>query len=147
MDWGWDPKAMPGPATGDFFTTTFLSCREHMLPSPLQRPKSPQKLFPPWHTPLHEDKQPHWDRAQPCHLFLQCLAICSDASVSNLGWIPKLSQFFQGTFWRKQQEHWIHNTLMRKTCTVLCSIAVKRRILHSEGRKGLLKSREKSVVC
>lgn len=36
---------------------------------------------------------------------------------------------------------------MRKTCAVLCTIAVKCRILHSESRKSLLKSREKSVVC
>lgn len=147
MDWGWDPKERPGPPSGAFSTITFLSCREHQLPSPLQRPKPSQRLFPPWHTPLHKDTQPSWDRAQPPHLFAHPLGICTGASLRNLGQILKLSQFFQGKFWKNQQEHCIHNTLTRKTCAVLCSIAGKCGILHSEGKKGLLKSREKSAVC
>lgn len=85
MDGGWDPKERLGPASSAFSTTTFLSSREHQLPSPLKKPKTPQKLFPPWHTPLHEDTQPHWDRTQALHLFLYPFGICSGASVSNLG--------------------------------------------------------------
>lgn len=84
-DWGWDHKERPEPVSGALPTTIFLSCREHQLPSPLQKPKTPQKLFPPWHTPLHEDTQPHWDRTQPHHLFLHPLGICFGATVSNLG--------------------------------------------------------------
>lgn len=69
MDWGWDPKEKPGAASGAFSTSTLLFCREYQLPFPWQRPKTPQRFLPPWHTLLQEDTQSLWDRKQTHYLF------------------------------------------------------------------------------
>lgn len=115
-------------------------------------PKHPKRLRPPQHTPLNEDTQP--PLVQSIALSFQPVSLCWFISLGDLPWgfwrcsgVNPQMRSFQGNFWKKQQENWIHNSLTRKTCAVFCSIAAKCWILHSEARMGLQKSRKKSVVC
>lgn len=137
-----------------------LSCRDLSLPYPFtQTWIIPIRHSPPQHIPLNDgiagttvaSAGTEQSIAAPVPRFMPVYI--------PQGSTPMLLKAFWGEFLnpaasfkaisgkKRQQESWICNTLMKKSCAVFCSIAAKCWNLQSEAGMGLLRSRKKSVIC